>query len=518
MAARVEAGLTALHTRGLSAAPWVASCVMDHTGGDTTALIEIMAGLTPAQRSGLSALPDPLPLPRPIARETADRLSDATPAERQVLATAALMINDRVDLLVAASAVEAHVLLGTVVSRELAVRNGTFSFREGRVRAAALQSLDAEDQYRIHRTLFRVARAAGLRDDAAWHALLSGRASAAEYEAGVARLATRLLQAGNADAAARSAARLASAVTGQRRDRAQVLAAGAALAAGYHADAVARSLRAQSGGSAVLHAEAARIAAAAQAFEEGPPHRGGPIDRLSTQIDALRVAAATVTDGTTVDRISEVIALWVTNRGAADARQATLLLSMIETPPTWPWTSTAGPLSPLVNAWLLAQQIWFQLYAGEDEAAFETLSDVVERFPITHTGGGMTHSAARILAARGLSIGTETIIALGRNAPASPIEYAIEGPASTDYAVVAARRGGPSERRRNRADRLRAMLTPRQEEAFSLLLRGYSNMRISQAMGISPRTVEVHLTQVFRHVGARSRGELIARTYGSDPT
>lgn len=50
-------------------------------------------------------------------------------------------------------------------------------------------------------------------------------------------------------------------------------------------------------------------------------------------------------------------------------------------------------------------------------------------------------------------------------------------------------------------------LTRRQKELLYLLTQGYSNQKISQLMEISVKTVENHLTQLYRSIGVESRLE-----------
>ena len=59
------------------------------------------------------------------------------------------------------------------------------------------------------------------------------------------------------------------------------------------------------------------------------------------------------------------------------------------------------------------------------------------------------------------------------------------------------------------ADSLGASLSPREEEIFSYLQRGYSNRQIALVLGTSPLTVRNQLARLFRKVGAFSRAELV---------
>ncbi|AVL70111.1 HTH-type transcriptional regulator MalT [Oligella urethralis] len=51
-------------------------------------------------------------------------------------------------------------------------------------------------------------------------------------------------------------------------------------------------------------------------------------------------------------------------------------------------------------------------------------------------------------------------------------------------------------------------LTPRELNVCSLVVQGYTNKEISQALGISERTVETHRANVFRKLNVRNAAEL----------
>jgi DNA-binding CsgD family transcriptional regulator len=57
-------------------------------------------------------------------------------------------------------------------------------------------------------------------------------------------------------------------------------------------------------------------------------------------------------------------------------------------------------------------------------------------------------------------------------------------------------------------------LTGRQREVAQLLCTGASNHQIADELGISERTVEVHLTRVYDRLGVQQRASAIARLLG----
>lgn len=61
-------------------------------------------------------------------------------------------------------------------------------------------------------------------------------------------------------------------------------------------------------------------------------------------------------------------------------------------------------------------------------------------------------------------------------------------------------------------------LTPREREVAKLVVLGLSNAAAAQELGVSTRTIEVHLSRVFRKLSVRSRGELGYRVNTANPT
>lgn len=53
-------------------------------------------------------------------------------------------------------------------------------------------------------------------------------------------------------------------------------------------------------------------------------------------------------------------------------------------------------------------------------------------------------------------------------------------------------------------------LSKRQNEVLPLLLQGASNIEIAHSLGISPRTVEKHISAILRLHGCTSRSQLLA--------
>jgi len=49
----------------------------------------------------------------------------------------------------------------------------------------------------------------------------------------------------------------------------------------------------------------------------------------------------------------------------------------------------------------------------------------------------------------------------------------------------------------------------REQEVFSSLLEGHTNQGIAVSLGICVKTVEVHLSSIYRKIGVKSRNQAI---------
>ncbi len=72
---------------------------------------------------------------------------------------------------------------------------------------------------------------------------------------------------------------------------------------------------------------------------------------------------------------------------------------------------------------------------------------------------------------------------------------------------------GPALQAAAAALRVQHQLTKRQTEALALVVQGQSNREISDELGCSLRTVEIHLSAVFRKTGQASRTKLVMWFY-----
>lgn len=95
-----------------------------------------------------------------------------------------------------------------------------------------------------------------------------------------------------------------------------------------------------------------------------------------------------------------------------------------------------------------------------------------------------------------------TIVAVDAEAERRAWEEAAPGDATevVDRAIRAPRalKSGPT-----------VELSPRERQVVSMLARGFTQREISEALGISTKTVETHLRRIRRKTGTRSRATLV---------
>jgi len=71
------------------------------------------------------------------------------------------------------------------------------------------------------------------------------------------------------------------------------------------------------------------------------------------------------------------------------------------------------------------------------------------------------------------------------------------------------KRRSEQDRRRARARALVEALSPRELEVLSLVVLGNANKEIAEELGISPRTVEIHRSNMMRKLNARSTSDAV---------
>jgi DNA-binding CsgD family transcriptional regulator len=214
------------------AAPRLADRVRDQlvtrTTGNPLELLELPAMLTAAQRAGVEALPDPLPLGRSVERIFAEQASQLSPdAQHLLLVGAAEETGDLATVLRGAAAGSDLAALDEAERAGLiSVRNGRLQFRHPLVRSAVYQHATFPSRQAVHRELARILEGTDDVDRRAWHlaaaAVEPDESVAAELEKSAERARRRSGSGAAADALERSAQ-----LTSDRGERARRLTAAA---------------------------------------------------------------------------------------------------------------------------------------------------------------------------------------------------------------------------------------------------------------------------------------------------
>ncbi|MGN6799053.1 MAG: LuxR C-terminal-related transcriptional regulator, partial [Gaiellaceae bacterium] len=128
---------------------------------------------------------------------------------------------------------------------------------------------------------------------------------------------------------------------------------------------------------------------------------------------------------------------------------------------------------------------------------------------LSEFAGEVTVDEARIH----LSYGERLLRAGERRAARAQLETALEmfeGFGAAAWASRAAAELRASGARRRSAAASREHLSPRETQIALAVAEGRSNRDVAAALFLTPKTVEYHLTRVYRKLGVRTRGELIA--------
>lgn len=483
-------------------APQIAGRLSALPGITTEHLRAVGDRLSVAQRAGLAVLPEVWPLATGAAPE-------AEPGVRRLLLAAALSVTDRADVLLAATATDTRVVISEAVQRTVRFSAGRFRFLSEAGRSALLSGADAAERETIHRALWLAHRQHGLADVGLWHAVHGRAETDPRAVRALIAVGQRLLTRGNPEAAFRIASARALISAPAMRSGAALLGARSALVLGCFDDAV-RLFQAAELGEGDLRSQAQNGRRVAQSFLDGPDEGADALARVASQLPLLRSAATTATDHAALTGIDSIAEIWWTSPEEADERHARLYLSVIPAAPAWPWSSVPGPLSPLIEAHVRGQQAGFLLHAGRVAEAAAVLGDALVRLPMTHIGGGVTSSALLALQDEAPELVQgfgPSLIALR---PRRTVGYTVV-PDVDGTNTVAVSRAATDNRPAQSGLPTLALLTGRESDVIGLLVRGMRNREIGLELGISARTVEVHLTNAFRKLGVRDRAELLAR-------
>ncbi|REJ06655.1 LuxR family transcriptional regulator [Microbacterium bovistercoris] len=204
--------------------------------GDEEIAAEIADVLTPEQRAGLSALPDPLPLVPGIRAVVGAALSRS---DLRILLIAAVCVDDRVDVLLEAGGTTMTGLMDSAAGSVLSLVAGRFWYADPRVRIYVHESADLAARTAVHRTLQAVYEARGEAERALWHRALGCMQGDGALARPLLRLSAQALDAGQADRAYAIAREAASHADAPDVDAARIAAGRAALSGGWLDDAVA---------------------------------------------------------------------------------------------------------------------------------------------------------------------------------------------------------------------------------------------------------------------------------------
>ncbi|MFE6965928.1 LuxR C-terminal-related transcriptional regulator [Agromyces sp. NPDC057679] len=221
----------------LVVAPHVAARLGLALSGDADAIIEVTGRLRVAQRLGHAVLPDPLPLVPAIERAVGADALRLAEWERLLLVTAAVCVDDRVDVLLAASGRPMSALVEGGVSRHLLLVAGHFAFADPRVRVWAHAVASLAERTAAHAALARAYAELGVDARATWHRSLSTLEGSEAFVAPLLEIAEAADAAGESEWAHAVAREAASHASGRAEIDAWRIAGRAALHGGHVDDA-----------------------------------------------------------------------------------------------------------------------------------------------------------------------------------------------------------------------------------------------------------------------------------------
>ena len=199
--------LRLLQCNGAAVVPHVAARLGAALSGDSAAIAQVASSLSPAQRAGLSALPDPLPAVRAVRDAVAASLVTLSDDVSRLLLTAAVSVDARVDVALTATGITMADALASDAAEHLTIAAGRFSFTDPRVRAFVHGSASLGDRTSVHAALARAYETAGDEGLAMWHTSLSTLEGNPDVVPALLGLAERALPLGCRPSYVRAAAR-----------------------------------------------------------------------------------------------------------------------------------------------------------------------------------------------------------------------------------------------------------------------------------------------------------------------
>ncbi|GAA3927674.1 hypothetical protein GCM10022383_03340 [Microbacterium soli] len=231
------------------------------------------------------------------------------------------------------------------------------------------------------------------------------------------------------------------------------------------------------------------------------------MQRLHAQAIALRQVAVTPSHTRVVQALIEITQSWTSAPEEVYERHTNLLLSAIPSPSQESWHLSRGPLTPLIEAYLQGQQVGLLMMRHKLHDASVAFLNALLSLPMTHIGAGISASAARTLAESSRIFSPVFADVLDAIRPTHRITT--EAWESHAHLPGVEAPAGSSDQFRSLLP-VNQTLTRREDEVLDLVAEGYSNREIGTRLGISGRTVEMHLSNIYRKFNVGSRVELVS--------
>ncbi|RXZ47906.1 LuxR family transcriptional regulator [Agromyces fucosus] len=222
-----------LSQHGITVAPHVAARLGLGLAGDAGAIIEVATALRASQRLGLTSLPDPLPTVPAVDVAIGPDCERLVSWERQALVIAAVCIDDRIDVLLAATGRSMAELVESALSRHLLLVAGHFAFADPRTRVWVHGHASLADRTAAHGALADAYRIMRIPEHETWHRSLATLEGSSDLVGPLLDIAERADAAGEAEWAHTVAREAASHAGGEQAVRARSIAGRAALHAGF---------------------------------------------------------------------------------------------------------------------------------------------------------------------------------------------------------------------------------------------------------------------------------------------
>lgn len=497
-------------TDGVPVAPHVAGRLAAFVRGDAHALAALGAKLSPAQLRGAMMLPDPLPVP-PTLRSLP--LESLLTAERRLLLFAALDSDLPLPELIDAAGVEPEVLLFGPLRAILQGDNGRARFARESERAQVLQESDANEAGPAHAALARAHQRQGHAAAAAAHLVAAHPRRLPTLSTALIARAEALLTRGRLGEA-HALARVITEAGGDIAARAWSIAGRSALWAGATADA--RAAFAGVGHSSAWGRRARDISGLLDLIDGGPRGVHYTVQETTHIFQTLETAAPNATEARLLRSLGAVFTTVYDDPVHADALHARALLGAAP--------ANGSEWTPLASAHLTVAKLTASIFAEDYDEAAALLASAAPRSPLALAGGGIVADYAHVcighaagvderLAAAYRSITGDSRLRFSPELAAAmfPKQSTLLARAASGFhpgiRVDDAKSPGPPDPA--------APLSARQAEVLTLMLRGLSNRDIAAQLSVSPRTVEVHATQILRKYEVRSRTALLALHAGA---